>query len=197
MFAPYFRRKRRSGQEFSGGTLHGKRPEGDGDGVGMGVSSPDMPRRLFLPLAAPVSRKPTVDAVRKRLGGRASTEAGAGEVVGLRDACSGVVLFVRGEQLDVWLDGDVVRRVRRADTCPAGEGAPRDLLSVARDARTFAELREGQRVAFVHEGGTGEGALVEKCRFGGLVERADGTVVGVGFRRLMAAPRPPGEGRPS
>jgi len=143
-----------------------------------------MARRLFLPLATPVSRLPTVDAVRKRLGGRASTEPGAGEVVRLRDTCAGVVLFVRGEQLDVWLDGDVVRRVRRADIQPAGEGAPRDLLSVAHDARTFAELREGERVGFQHEGGMGEGALVEKCRFGGLIERSDGAVLGVGFRRL-------------
>ena len=138
-----------------------------------------------------------MDAVRKRLGGRASTEAGAGEVVRLRDDCAGVVLFVRGEQVDVWLDGDVVHRVRRADIRPAGEGTARDLLAVARDARAFAELREGQRVGFVQEGGTGEGALVEKCRFGGLVERADGTVVGVGFRRFTAVPRPPRrEGRP-
>jgi hypothetical protein len=27
--------------------------------------------------------------------------------------------------------------------------------------------------------------LVEKCRFGGLVERADGTIVGVAFRRFV------------
>jgi hypothetical protein len=156
-----------------------------------------MVRKLFLPLATPVSRLPTVDVVRKRLGGRASTEPGAGEVVALRDASAGVVLFVRGEQLDVWVDGGVVRRVRRADIRPVGDGAPGDLLSVAKDARTFAELREGQRVGFQHDGGLGEGALVEKCRFGGLVERVDGTVVGVGFRRLTALPRSPGEERPS
>lgn len=156
-----------------------------------------MARRLFLPLATPAPpRLPTVDAVRKRLGGRASTDPGAGEVVSLRDARTGVILFVRGEQVDVWLDGDVVHRVRRADIRPAGEGAARDLLAVARDARAFAELREGQRVGFQHEGGLGEGALVEKCRFGGLVERPDGTVIGVGFRRFTA-PRPPGSGLPS
>jgi hypothetical protein len=28
---------------------------------------------------------------------------------------------------------------------------------------------------------------VEKCRFGALVERGDGTVLGVGFRRLWSA----------
>ena len=157
-----------------------------------------MVRRLLLPLATPStpSPRPTVDAVRKRLGGRASTDAGAGEVVSLRDGRIGVVLFVRGEQLDVWLDGDVVRRVRRADTRPAHEAVPPDLYAVARDARVFAALREGQRVGFQHEGGLGKGSLVEKCRFGGLVEQGDGKVIGVGFRRLASLPDP-GGGAPS
>jgi hypothetical protein len=146
-----------------------------------------MTRRLSLhPATWGAAPRPTVDAVRKRLGGRASTEPGAGEVVSLGDAGdrTGVVLFVRGEQLDVWLSGDRVQRVRRSDTRPA-EGAPaRDLAAVAGDARAFADLSEGQRVAFVDEGRRGEGALVEKCRFGALVERGDGSVVGVGFRRF-------------
>lgn len=154
-----------------------------------------MSKRLFLPLAMPgPSTRPTVDVVRKRLGGRASTEPGAGEVVRLRDDRTGVVIFVRGEHLDVWLDGDLVRRVRRGDTGPAAGALPRDLLGVSRDARAFGELREGQRVRYQHEGGIDEGALVEKCRFGGLVERGDGTVVGVGFRRLTASPA---DGAPS
>lgn len=95
-----------------------------------------------------------------------------------------MVLFVHGEHLDVWLSGDRVQRVRRADTHPAGAPAPRELAAVAGDARAFADLREGQRVAFLQEGRQGEGALVEKCRFGGLVELGSGTVVGVGFRRF-------------
>jgi hypothetical protein len=144
-----------------------------------------MARRLFLPLATPGrSTPPTVDAGRKRLGGRASTEAGAGELVLLRDQRNGVVLFVRGDQLDVWTEGDVVRRVRRADVRPFEGAASPDLLAVAADARIFAVLREGERVGFQHEAGPGEGTLVEKCRFGALVERGDGTVLAVGFRRL-------------
>jgi hypothetical protein len=162
-----------------------------------------MIRRLFLPLALEsAAPRPTVDAVRKKLGGRASTEPGAGEVVSLRTPLgerSGVVLFVRGEQIDVWLEGDVVRRVRRADALPADGVVPPDLLAVAHDARAFAGLHEGERVGFQHEGGLGEGALVEKCRFGGLVERGDGKVIGVGFRRFvelggastLGGPRPP------
>ncbi len=158
-----------------------------------------MERRLFLPLAstAPASL-PTVDAVRKRLGGRASTEGGAGELVGLGVDRTGVVIFVRGEQLDVWLPGDVVRRVRRADTrpAPASGAVPRELLAVALDARVFGALHEGQRVGYQAEGALGEGVLVEKCRFGGLVERADRTVVGVGFRRLAPSTAQPGEPLP-
>ena len=147
-----------------------------------------MARRLSLhPAERGPAPLPTVDAVRKQLGGRASTEPGAGEVVrvGAEGDRTGVVLFVHGEQLDVWLSGDRVQRVRRADTHPAGGVAPRELAAIAGDARAFADLREGQRVAFLQEGRRGEGALVEKCRFGGLVELRSGTVVGVGFRRFI------------
>jgi hypothetical protein len=158
-----------------------------------------MGRKVFLPLTFTTTRPPTVDSVRKRLGGRASTESGAGELVSLVTPQGlervGVVLFVRGEDLDVWTYGDVVRRARRASLRPlpepfavAEQSAQRkDLLAIARHAQSFAELVEGQRVHYEHEGGIGEGTLVEKCRFGGLIARADGTVFGVGFRRIWAA----------
>jgi hypothetical protein len=150
-----------------------------------------MSRRLFLPLTdGNFGVTPTVDAVRKRLGGRASTEAGAGDLVAVASAQgaarNGVVLFVQGDDLDVWLEGGVVRRTRRSKTVKAA-AAGDDLLSIARAARIFAGLHEGQRVCYQHESGVGEGALVEKCRFGALVERGDGTVLGVGFRRLWSA----------
>jgi hypothetical protein len=151
-----------------------------------------MGRRLFLPLTTDASERPTVDAVRRRLGGRASTEAGAGEVVGFRDERGhfrlGVVLFVRGEDLDVWAQGDVVRRVRRPGAEPPDGVVPPDLIEVSGDARLFAGLREGQRVRYRHASAPlGEGVIVEKCRFGALVERGDGAVLGVGFRRLWPA----------
>jgi hypothetical protein len=151
-----------------------------------------MAKRLFLPLAVgEPAQRPTVDTVRRRLGGRASTEPGAGELVCFPDERglerAGVVVFVRGEDLDVWLTGDLVRRVRRPDARPMDGVIPDGLLAVARDALAFAELREGQRVRYQHASGLGEGALVEKCRFGALVERSDGTVLGVGFRRLWGA----------
>ncbi len=89
------------------------------------VVSCRMLRRLSLRLATEgAAPRPTVDAIRKRLGGRASTEPGAGEVVSLGAVADrmGVVLFVRGEQLDVWFSGDRVQRVRRADTRPGRRG---------------------------------------------------------------------------
>jgi hypothetical protein len=149
-----------------------------------------MSRRLFLPLATPAgSSRPTVDTIRRKLGGRASTEAGAGEVVSVatdRGERTGVVLFVRGEELDVWTEGDLVRRVRRGATRPVDGMVSPAVMAVAEDARAFAALREGQRVTFEQEGARGEGTLVEKCRFGALVERGDGSVMGIGFRRLSA-----------
>jgi hypothetical protein len=150
-----------------------------------------MVRRLFLPLAdGDPAASPTVDAVRRRLGGRASTEPGAGELVAVaRDqgaARAGVVLFVHGDDLDVWLSGGVVRRTRRSRVVTTAE-ADDDLLSIAHAARIFAALAEGQRVCYQHESGVGEGDLIEKCRFGALIERGDGTVLGVGFRRLWSA----------
>jgi hypothetical protein len=162
-----------------------------------------MSRKLFLPLTPADTRPPTVDVVRKRLGGRASTEPGAGELVALVTAQGlsriGAVLFVRGEDFDIWIDSGVVRRARRSALRPldpaslseAEHARLRDLRAIARDAQSFAALVEGQRVHYQHEGGIDEGTLIEKCRFGGLVERADGAVLGVGFRRLSARPEPP------
>jgi hypothetical protein len=187
-----------------------------------------MVRKLSLPLfhldpgsalATPSpGEKPTVDAVRRRLGGRATTEAGAGELVTLTTReggeLRGVILFARGEDVDVWIErggsppparlpwvlgaappgapatsprSGVVHRTRRADVAPLRAPASKDLDAVAGDARAFAGLREGERIRFQTEGGLAEGLLIEKCRFGALVQRDDGTVVGVGFRRVWPA----------
>lgn len=149
-----------------------------------------MVRRLFLPLAGHgTAALPTVEAVRKRLGGRASTEPGAGQIVSLPGGrlgpiMTGVVVFVRGDEIDVWVEGDLVRRARWADTWAASGVISPGLQAVAAAAEAFAGLREGQRVGYDDRGTAGEGALVEKCRFGALVELGDGTVMGVGFRRL-------------
>lgn len=149
-----------------------------------------MTRKLFLPLASLADARPTVDAVRKRLGGRASTEHGAGQVVRVPGGATGVVLFVHGDDLDVWFTGDVVRRVQRADVGAVDGVVPADVVAVAKDARAFGGLAEGQGVAFQQDGGLRQGVLVEKCRFGALVQLATGVVAGVAFRRVVALPSP-------
>lgn len=153
-----------------------------------------MGRRLSLPLLSPGTTLPTVDSLRKRLGGRASSEPGAGEGVtvvtgdGARKA--GVVLFVRGDDLEVWVDHNLVRTTARSSIAPLDAPLSRDLAAVAADARAFADLAEGQRIHYLEEDRIGEGVIVEKCRFGAVVERHDGKLVGLGFRRLWPADGP-------
>src|SRR5262249_20344943 len=134
-----------------------------------------MPRKLSLPLTrddATTVGQPTVDSVRKRLGGRASSDAGPGELVSFATGGSarlGVVLFAKGDELAVWVGEGIVRRTSRAEAKGVKGAAPAELASVATDARVFGSLTEGQLVRY--EPGTGEldeGMLIEKCRFGGL-----------------------------
>ena len=162
----------------------------------MAYGSLTMVRRFSLPLTPDSVRKPTVDAIRKRLGGRASTEAGAGDVVVITTdggaTLVGVALFVRGEDLDVWIDKGRVRRTRRSSTRPASAPVSKELAAIAGDARVFGGLMEGQRVRYQHEDGFGEGILIEKCRFGALLQRDDGVIVGAGFRKIWPAGAPEG-----
>jgi hypothetical protein len=146
-----------------------------------------------------------VDDVRKRLGGRASTDPRAGDLVmvtapGGREL-PGVVLFASGEDMDVWVEqpgsavvtalgAGIVRRARGEDVGPLRGVASKDLTAVASDARVFGGLLEGQRIRYQSGEGLDEGTLVEKCRFGALVERDDGALVGVGFRRIWPAHGP-------
>lgn len=158
-----------------------------------------MSRKISLPLtrwSSASSAPPTVDVMRKRLGGRASTEAGAGEIVALAaDAGgerTGVVLFARGDELHIWVAEGIVRKTQRSLARPVGSPVTKDLLAVAADARIFGGLREGERVRYHHDHGVGEGTLIEKCRFGALLLREDGAVIGVGFRRVWPLGGDPG-----
>jgi hypothetical protein len=83
----------------------------------------------------------------------------------------------------------IVRKIKRALTLPVPrDDVPRHLALLAADARVFGALHEGQRVRYQADGGGFDhGTLVEKCRFGALVLRADQAVVGVGFRRVGPA----------
>jgi hypothetical protein len=146
-------------------------------------------KRFQLPVSP--GELPSVDVVRKRLGGRAESETGVGEAIRFTTAGgtshAGVVLFVSGGALEVWTERGVVHRVAREAAEPAGEVAPL-VVRVAADAKVFASLGEGQAVEFVTDRGVERGRLAEKCRFGALVERSDGSIVGVGFRRIGPAP---------
>lgn len=136
-------------------------------------------------------QKPTVDAIRQKLGGRAATERGAGDLVSVSAGAGlthvGVVIFTRGEDVDVWTGEGVVRRARWDVVRRVDGPAPEAFVAVAADAAMFGGLAEGQRVRFRADTGTDEGTLVEKCKFGALVERDDHTIVGVSFRRVWPA----------
>jgi hypothetical protein len=149
-----------------------------------------MGRRLDLPLfrGLTASHPRSIDAVRASLGGREESGRGVGDPVRVplgEGTVVGVILFARGDTLSVVFDDAVVRSVARdrAEIVPGAELG--DLARLAESARAFAAVREGDRVRFVSGDGTaGAGTLAEKCRFGALVVRDDGVVMGVGFRSL-------------
>lgn len=155
-----------------------------------------MSRKLALPVLLPAPPTPSVDKVRKRLGGRASTEAGTGDVVsfstdgGIHQ--TGVVVFIRGDELDVYVSDNLVRRIRRSSAKFTDAALNPAFVAIAESARIFERLAEGQRVCFKNGEHSSEGTLVEKCRFGALVEQSDGKIIGLGFQRLWPAPEKSG-----
>jgi hypothetical protein len=154
-----------------------------------------MASRHTLPVAPPEAVPRTVESVRDRLGGRAESLPGVGAIVSIRSSEAepkpGVVLFASDERFDIWFGGGTVRRVLREQIEPFLGDPPAEIMVVASDARIFAELKEGQTVRFSPtSSGDSEGTLAEKCRFGGLVRRSDGVLVGVGFQRLWPAAEP-------
>lgn len=143
-----------------------------------------MARRL--PLSELTSTPTRVDAVRRRLGGRSTSAGGAGRIVLVRTEGggerAGVVLHVEGEVLHVWVAEGIVRKALDADVKTTA--AP-ELEALADDARVFATLHEGERVRYQDgQGELAEALLAEKCRFGALLLRDDGKILGVGFRRI-------------
>lgn len=150
-----------------------------------------MSRKLPVLFPFGADRKPTVDSIRAKLGGRASTEVGAGDLVRVEAgggfSHTGIVIYTRGEDVDIWTGEGVVRRARWGAVQRLDGPTPEAFEQVAADAAVFGGLLEGQRVRYRHDTGTSEGTLVEKCKFGALVERDDRTIVGVSFRRLWPA----------
>ena len=140
-----------------------------------------------------LSPRPSIDAARRRLGGRASPPStsppGYPVQATLRDGKqhSGVVLWSSAVQCDVWFDDGVARRLRADAVAPHAGPPPEDLARVAAEVRVFASLVEGERVRWQRSTGVVEGCIVEKCRYGAIVVTRDGKLIAVGFRRLWPA----------
>jgi hypothetical protein len=147
---------------------------------------------------APPKKKPSIDAARARLGGRAKEDAivegrathAPGMIVRTPKAEIGVVVYASARETHVLFDGSRLRRLAPEDVELHEGEAPDELGRVAADARVFFLLVESQSVRYADDAGTlRDGKLVEKCRYGALVLRDDGAIVAVGFRKLWPAPR--------
>ncbi|HEY8074870.1 MAG TPA: hypothetical protein VIF62_12190 [Labilithrix sp.] len=165
-----------------------------------------MAKKIVLPLLGELAKresapappkKPSIDAARARLGGRAKDAGPAslppGTIVRVKDSDAiGVVVFASARDAHVLLGGSRLRRLGAEDVEAVGAGgeaaAGDALTAVAADARVFWLLAEGQSVRYADAAGDlRDGKLVEKCRYGALVLRDDGAIVAVGFRKLWPA----------
>ncbi len=100
-----------------------------------------------------------------------------------------MVVFASTVEVHVLVDGARLRRLAPAQVRLHEGEIPRALEAIAGDARLFGEIVEGQTVRYADGGGAlVEGRVVEKCRWGALVLREDGTVIAVGFRKLWPSP---------
>ena len=95
----------------------------------------------------------------------------------------GVVIFASIVEVHVLLDPSRMRRFPPSELA-VHEGT-HELAELATDAKIFGMLHDGQAIRYAVDGGTMvDGIVAEKCRWGALVQRADATVVAVGFRKL-------------
>ncbi len=146
--------------------------------------------KKLLPL---LEKKPTLENARARLGGKATGGAPIGGrspgcIVLLGDKPAAIV-FASDVEVHVLLDatarGARMRKARLAEVTLYSGEIPAELASIADDASVFALLAEGQQVRYADDtGALREAKLVEKCRYGALVARDDGTIVAVGFRNV-------------
>lgn len=140
-------------------------------------------------------KKPTLESARARLGGSAEEEASPpgllpGRLVTFGEGRRGIVLYAGTREVHVMLDPMRVKRLAPSQLNVHEGPMPEELRALATDARVFGLLTPGQpvRYATTHGGPLTTGKLVEKCRYGGLVARTDGTVLAVGFRKLWPPP---------
>lgn len=163
-----------------------------------------MVKRLSLPLLKELSTSsslPTVEQLRQRLGGRlvdVSELPPPGRLVQLQQAGDerrlGVVLFTMQGRTDVLFERGLVRRTTSDQLFPALGSTPEALQKLAKSVQRFAAMNEGDAVLVLSPGETAGNevacVLREKCRFGALVERADGGLLGVGFERVAPVQTP-------
>lgn len=130
--------------------------------------------------ALPIAR------LRARLGGaiEVACERAGDVVVVADDGAAGVVLDADATHAHVWLGEGRVRRVGLERLSPSDLALEPSFAEISRRARELSELREGERVRFRDHGRPEIGTVAERCRFGAIVARADGSMVGVGFTRL-------------
>ncbi|HMJ15161.1 MAG TPA: hypothetical protein VK524_27290 [Polyangiaceae bacterium] len=154
-----------------------------------------MSRRHLPTVAAsmPLEVPQHLEQARRRLGGRGRSDAGIGALVQISNdgaaPTPGVVLFVAGQELDVWTGNRRVIRTQRERVSAVKEAPAGELAAIASAVRIFAELAEGRRVRYVDaKGNSNEGTLFEKCRYGALVARDDRQIMAVGFSKLEPAP---------
>ena len=147
---------------------------------------------------------PTAIEMRKRLGGRVAGEPALitsegplplGSVVvvdGARGAPrEGVLLTVVEGSADIYVEAGLVKRVKAELVMPSRGASPPALAGISESAVVFGSLVEGQEVEIERADGTiVRGTLVEKCRYGSLVELEDGSLLGVGFKKIWPAHAP-------
>lgn len=149
--------------------------------------------KFTLPLfGSTTTTPPAVDEAREQLGGRISTASGAGELVSIANARGdlvlGVVIFDSSTECDVWIGEQRVRRIPSEAKNPPNGTPNAELIEIAEDARRFAKLKEGDAVRYSAIGAPQNlGQIVEKCRYGALVQTMDERIIAVGFRRIWLA----------
>jgi hypothetical protein len=162
-------------------------------------------RKVFLPLTqrfADSVATPTVKQMRERLGGKFVSGARLerdgvvlplGSFVAFEDSGRlGVLLSVGESSVDVYVDRGTVKRTLPASVGPHRGRPPAELEEVSASVALFARIAEGERVSVERSPGlVVEGTLVEKCRYGAIVELdgAERVTLAVGFRKIWPSDR--------
>lgn len=160
--------------------------------LGGRITEIDMPLTGFVPgvivtFPSPAGARRSAEAL--EAAGRQGNEAAGVRSQDDRRRMLGVVVFASRSEVHVLLDGVRLRRLPPSDVTVADVKDVSDeaveIEKIAGDARLFGQLAEGQAVRYADDAGSlVSGKLIEKCRWGALVQREDGAVVAVGFRKL-------------